>query len=148
MEAALSRRSASRAMPADAIFTRGDVVELRPMSQDGGRGSLSGAPRGSRWQWWLACLATLLAQYPLLLALPTLFGPRAVLLGDGYWHAMAARSMAEGLPHGWIDATDGGFPLGPYYPIGGWLLASLFIRVGCAAATAVQLLGAAGTLAS
>jgi hypothetical protein len=117
------------------------------MFEDGGRGSLPGSARGRRLHWWLACVATLLAQYPLLRALPALFGRDAVLLGDGWWRAIAARSMAQGLPHGWIDATDGGFTVGPYYPVGGWLLVSSLIRLGCDAKTAVQVLGVAGTLA-
>src|SRR5712671_1730187 len=40
MEMALSRRSTSRAMPTDAISTGEDVIEFRPMSQDGGPASL------------------------------------------------------------------------------------------------------------
>jgi hypothetical protein len=116
------------------------------MLEDGGPRSLSGSARGPWSHWALASAATLIAEYSVLRALPALFGRDAVLLGDGWWHAVAARSIAEGLPHGWIDATDGGFPVGPYYPVGGWLLASLLIRLGCSAATAVQLLGVSLTL--
>jgi len=92
-------------------------------------------------------LATLAAQYPLLGALRALFGRGAVLLGDGWWHAAAARAMAQGLEHGWIDASDGGFPVGPYYPIGGWLLSAALIRLGVSAATALTIVGVAGTVA-
>src|SRR5262245_5961423 len=115
------------------------------MFEGGGRGSLSGVPQGSRRDWSLAALAVLAAPYRLLGARPVLFGKDAVPLGDGWWHAMAARALADGVPHGWIDATDGGFPVGLYYPIGGWLLVAFLVRLGCSAAAAVQIVGVGTT---
>ena len=67
--------------------------------------------------WALTCFLAFLAQWPLLLHLPLFLREDAVLGGDAASHAAVIQELARrGAPHGWIDAYDGGFPLGVNYP--------------------------------
>ena len=63
----------------------------------------------------LAANAPLAAVAMPFAAIPT-FAP-----GDARSHALVARAIADhGLPHGWTDVYQGGFPVGPHYPTVGW----------------------------
>ena len=102
-----------------------------------------GRPQGSRGAWRLAGAAVLLAQAPLLAALPfLLFSPHALLIGDAGSHARIGQDLATfGAPHGWIDTYDGGFPLGVSYPPLGWCVLAALIRLGVPTIAAIQCVG-------
>lgn len=95
----------------------------------------------------LGAVAIALAELPLLRALPGLLGAR-VLSGDARSHMMVATAIARnGVARGWIDAYQGGFPLGPHYPSLAWLLDAALVRVGVDPALATQALGIGALLA-
>jgi len=72
----------------------------------------------------------------------------AVGTGDARTHAVVVRAIAEGhATHGWTEALLGGFPLGPHYPMLGWGLAALLVKLGLAPQAAVDTLGLLATLA-
>lgn len=101
-----------------------------------------GEPQGDRRAWWLSGAASVIASAPLLWHLPFFLGADAPLMADAASHAAIAQSIAQhGVPHGWIDTYDGGFPLGVSYPPVGWLAGALLIRLGVPTATAIQALG-------
>jgi hypothetical protein len=89
-----------------------------------------------------------LANAPLALVVPWISGLPALLPGDAGTHARVARAIAtDGLRHGWVDAYQGGFPLGPHYPSVGVGLAALLIEAGVSPAAATHLLAVTAILA-
>jgi hypothetical protein len=55
---------------------------------------------------------------------------------------MLAYAIARhGLAHGWTDAYGGGFPLGPHYPVVGWLLSAFLVKTGLQPMVAVSAVG-------
>jgi vacuolar-type H+-ATPase subunit E/Vma4 len=69
------------------------------------------ATRTPAWAWPAAYSAAALACGPLLVALPTLLRREAQLSGDAGTHAVVANALAtSGLPHGWVESYNGGFP--------------------------------------
>jgi hypothetical protein len=116
-----------------------------------GRSSLPragwGPPSRARLPWALSAVLVTLASYPLLLALPRLLRPRALLVGDAATHLAVALSIAShGLPHGWIETFDGGFPAAVHYPLVGWAAVAALARAGVPGATGQQALAAIATL--
>jgi hypothetical protein len=102
---------------------------------------------GTPWA-WLACgaLATL-ANYPVLSALPALM--RAPLPGDAATHGAVCAAIArDGLPHGWVDTFEGGFPIAVHYPLVGWSLVVALLRMGISVEIAVHAVGLGATLAT
>ena len=111
-------------------------------------GAVWGRVQGPRWAWAFAYAAALAACTPIFLALPTLFTAQPVLLGDAASHAAIARQIAkDGLPHGWVDVYNGGFPFGVHYQSVGYLLVAGITRLGVDVAHAMQGVGVAATIA-
>jgi hypothetical protein len=104
--------------------------------------------QGREVEWWIVGALALLSQWWLLLHLPLALRTDAVLGGDAASHAVVIQELARhGAPHGWIDAYDGGFPLGVNYPPLGWLLGAAIVWLGAPTATTVQALGLSPYLA-
>lgn len=92
--------------------------------------------------WWAAYLCAFAASWLLLRDWRVLFAVDAVVHADASAHAGIMQALgSRGAPHGWIDAYDGGFPLGVNYPPLGWVLGAALVRAHFSAAQAVQLLG-------
>lgn len=107
-----------------------------------------GKIRGSNLAWALAVLGALLAQAPIIAGASVFLAPHALLIGDAQSHATIAQAMARnGLPHGWVDTYNGGFPFGVHYQSVGYLLIAGLIRAGVSAVTATQCVGLGATLA-
>jgi hypothetical protein len=82
-------------------------------------------------------LSAQLPSYPLLRAVARY---PSYLPGDARTHALAARQLYEhGLRSGWIDSYVGGFPLAVHYPMLGWLLIGLPMKLGLEPAMATRL---------
>jgi hypothetical protein len=97
------------------------------------------AARPSRRAVLLGVALVLVANAPLVIW-ASAFHARGA--GDARTHAMLAASIARhGLSHGWTDAYGGGFPLGPHYPLVGWVLAALLVKLGLAPMAALDVLG-------
>lgn len=102
-------------------------------------------PGGAAWAGpipgrWGLCLALAVAMSaPLWLALPTLLRSDALVPSDASTHAAVAAAMArEGLPHGWVETFNGGFPVALHYPVVGWLLVAGLVRAGLPIVSAFQ----------
>ncbi len=99
-------------------------------------------PRGA----FVALLFVLASAWPIVRELPRIAGTGAFLWADASSHAAIAKALnLETWMHGWIDTYNGGFPIGPHYPVVGWALASACIKLGVR--TEVALMGL-GTLAT
>ncbi len=95
---------------------------------------------------WLLGAVTL-ANLPLLLAAPRLLVGR--LPPDAFSHAVVAQAIArKGLPHGWVDVYDGGFPFGIHYQSVALLVDAALIKLGIPALLATNALGLAALLAA
>lgn len=106
-------------------------------------------PVGDRRTWGVASLLAFLTQWPLLRHLGLFLRTDAVLSGDAASHAIVIQELARhGAPHGWIDAYDGGFPLGVNYPPLGWVVGAALVRIGAPTIPTVQLLGLVPYLAA
>jgi hypothetical protein len=93
--------------------------------------------RPTRGAYVLGVIAVLAANIPLVLWAAAFSGRGA---GDARTHAMLANVIAKGrLPHGWTDAYAAGFAVGPHYPVVGWGLSALFVKVGFAPMVAVNI---------
>jgi hypothetical protein len=91
----------------------------------------------------------LAASAPLLLRVTDLTGPNAILMGDAPTHAAIAHAIAmRGLPHGWVDVLNGGFPVAIHYPAVGWLLTSALMRLGVLPVVAMHIVGISTLLAT
>lgn len=105
-------------------------------------------PWRSRPPCWALALGGVLsfaASAPIWGLAPWLFGNPPVFWADDASHALvAAEIVAHGLPHGWIDRTYLGFPVGHHYPIGAWTVLSALIKLGFSPAGAASLAGWAG----
>lgn len=107
-----------------------------------------GKIRGSNFAWAIAVLGALLAQAPIIAGAGAFLAPHALLIGDAQSHATIAQAIARhGLPHGWVDTYNGGFPFGVHYQSVGYLLIAGLIRAGLSAALATQCVGIGATLA-
>ena len=105
-----------------------------------------GVVRGAPLEWALVALAVGLASGPIWAALPDLASPTTPLLGDASMHAAVAKELAQhGLPHGWIEANNAGFPFGPHYQSFALLLLAGLVRLGVHPAAATS---GVGTIAS
>ena len=106
---------------------------------------IEGAPawkpsQATRALW--AALLVLAGMVPLALAVPSFFAAAARLPPDAVSHAVVAERIARvGMPHGWIDAYNGGFPFGPHYQSVPILLVAGLIKLGVEPARATQALG-------
>ncbi len=134
------------------IFALAALLALAGLGADG-RALL----RRSRWRqapssaWaWVACsILVTLASFPFLLALPHLLGRSAVLAGDASTHAVLAHVTArDGVPHGWVETFNGGFPIAVHYPLLGWLAVAALDKAGMSAATAQNAIATLATLAA
>ncbi len=104
-----------------------------------GRPSAWSPAKGARAEWAVATLGTLAMSGPLLLAVPRLVRPDVTLIGDASSHAVIAHAIArDGLPHGWIDSFNGGFPVALHYPVVGWLLAAGLMKLHVPPVSAMQ----------
>ncbi len=75
-----------------------------------------------------------------------LFGP-FVPAGDLQSHALVAREIALGhMRTGWFDGALASFPIGPHYPIVGWLLSAALTWLGMPAPVAAVRVGVAALL--
>jgi hypothetical protein len=103
----------------------------------------AGSPAG----WALAIGAATLASWPMLGGIGALVSRDAMLPGDASSHAVVAQEIARhGLPHGWVDAHNGGWLFGPHYqPLPVLFLAAL-IRLGADAKLATQATGVAAVV--
>ncbi len=109
---------------------------------------MAGAPPSPRWSWPLAYAAALAASAPLLAHLPVLAGRNAIVVGDATSHAVVANALVtDGLPHGWVDVYNGGFPFGIHYQSVGYLLVASLIRLGLPPGQSIQLVGVAALVA-
>jgi hypothetical protein len=107
-----------------------------------------GKIRGSNLAWGIAVLGALLAQAPIIAGARVFLAPHALLIGDAQSHATIAQAIARnGLPHGWVDTYNGGFPFGVHYQSMGYLLIAGLIRAGISAVPATQCVGIGATLA-
>ncbi len=102
-----------------------------------------------RWFWIAGGLGVvLLANAPLARILWPFSGLAPVTPSDAHTHAVVANWIAvHGLPHGWIDAYQAGFPIGVNYPPLAWLTGALLIRLGMTPQVAIQSMGVLGVLA-
>jgi hypothetical protein len=76
-----------------------------------------------------------------------LFGP-FVPAGDLQSHALVAREIALGhTTGGWFDGALASFPIGPHYPIVGWVLGAALTWLGMPAPVAAVRVGVAALLA-
>jgi hypothetical protein len=106
------------------------------------------APGTAAWAWPAAFAAATLASGPLIAALPTLVRSDAQLPGDAATHAVVANALVtSGLPHGWVESYNGGFPFGIHYQSVGYLLVAALIRLGLPAPTAIQAVGVGALIA-
>ncbi|WP_437949978.1 hypothetical protein WME98_03590 [Sorangium sp. So ce296] len=97
-----------------------------------------------RLAWLAAAAAVAAALLPALRDARALAGPGAALWKDASSHLAIAYDIAtSGLPHGWIDTNNGGFPVALHYPPVGWLLTAALIRLGVAPVVAAKGLGLA-----
>jgi hypothetical protein len=92
-------------------------------------------------------LGVALANLPLLLATPHLLVD--LLPPDAFSHAAVAQAIArKGLPHGWVDVYDAGFPFGIHYQSVALLLDAALIKLGSSAMVATNALGVLALLAA
>lgn len=78
-----------------------------------------------------------------------LLSPTSVLAPDAVAHAVVAQALGSGrAAGGWIDAYNGGFPLGLHYQMPALLVAAGLVRLGVHATTAVQAVGLVGSFAA
>ncbi len=107
-----------------------------------------GVPQGGRMAWLLATLATVAASAPILAGIPVLFTREPLHLGDSATHAIVAQQVATtGIPHGWVDVYNGGFPFAIHYQSVGYLLVAALARAGLPAVVAIQVVGFAAMIA-
>ncbi len=106
------------------------------------------ATRTPAWAWPAAYSAAALACGPLLVALPTLLRRDAQLSGDAGTHAVVANALAtSGLPHGWVETYNGGFPFGIHYQSVGYIVVAALTRLGLSPQQAIQALGVGALIA-
>lgn len=85
---------------------------------------------------------SLMTSVPLVALAPWVSGHPPAFWADDATHArVAAEIAAKGLPHGWIDGYLTGFPVGHHYPVGGWGLLAILIRLGMSPAGAASIVG-------
>ncbi|WP_437720893.1 hypothetical protein [Sorangium sp. So ce861] len=122
------------------------LLRLAELRADAASGSAAPAPAAPapRLAWLAAAAAVAAALLPARRDARALAGPGAALWKDASSHLAIAHDIAtSGLPHGWIDTNNGGFPVALHYPPAGWLLAAALIRLGVAPVVAAKGLGLA-----
>jgi hypothetical protein len=100
------------------------------------------------WRTLLVLAGALGASAPLIIGSPTLLSSQALLPPDAVAHATVAHNIAtHGLPHGWVDVYNGGFPFGPHYQSAPILLLAAVLRLGVDPVVAIHALGLLSTVA-
>lgn len=119
------------------------LFKVRKERALGERAELPASPQ----DWAAAYAVVLLFLVPLLALAPELVGPSALLPADAQAHAAVAQALARGVPHGWIDVYNAGFPVGLHYQSVPVLLVASLVTVGMSAVSATALVGFAATIA-
>jgi len=105
------------------------------------------AERRPQWLLILSCGLVVLAGNVTALDLMPLFREHVMVQGDARTHAYVIAELARsGLGTGWLDAYQGGFPVGHHYPPLGWLIASTLVSLGVDSLKATMLVGGASVI--
>ncbi len=105
------------------------------------------AERRPQWLLILSCGLVVLAGNVTALDLMPLFREHLMVQGDARTHAYVIAELARaGLGTGWLDAYQGGFPVGHHYPPLGWLIASALVSLGVDSLKATMLVGGASVI--
>jgi hypothetical protein len=91
------------------------------------------------WTYAYAVVAVFLL--PVLALAPAVVGRHALLPADAQAHAAVAQAIARGIPHGWVDVYNAGFPVGLHYQSVPILVVAALVALGMSAVSAVSLVG-------
>jgi hypothetical protein len=124
------------------LVLAGTWLTLQPQHRRAAQSASPWSSRAPRGPSALGLLGVVAAQAPLALVAWPLSGLAPVVPGDARSHATVVHWLGGlGAPHGWIEAYQGGFPLGVTYPPLGWLSGAALAHCGMSARTAVHLVG-------